>query len=550
MRSISLFFALCLVLSSCYDDLDNSVTVVIEEQPKTEMGTKLTGAMINQDGSVEQSYELRINGESHSVDNGIFYIDLDKVYKYGQLVEAYTNGQLIGIAYPYLLENDINKIEIQRLDALSMTSLSNEREIEFGANIKVKVKASNFNQVTDELILESLSIPTDRIFSTFGNSGFTPEGQLLHLESTSAFILNVWDGQAVAQLLEEQEIEMEINAAEGESLFAYNKDLEYWVEVSKLTSSKIKVNQLGYFMIASTTDAIEVETTIQESGQPVSYLKTNISINNNAQAFTTQKGKLSLVMPVLSEAELVFETQCGDVISNYTIVSEDIRTAEEISIEDDNNLIIPVNTRVIDCEGSPSSIQALEVTSDNTSDRYFFDTEDINNRMALCDEEYTVAGYDAESNGSGAQVTWNNTSEDALDVLTNCSDLKDGFSYIMIRDDIKVYESFEVSFENGETLVQSADGKVRFKLKGAAVGQYADDQINIFMEDDAFGEFGYSIPCETSTIGCGITECNVTQLESASGELRISFSGEVHASTIETFQYGGFELSGVIVISE
>ncbi len=549
MRSISLLLLLSFLLTSCYEDFDNSVTIVEVEQPKTEMGTKLTGELIKSNGLLEDDYTITINGELHYVENNTFYVDLDKVYKYGQLIEAFKDDELVGVAYPYLLENDINKIEIDEIE-LTRSSFNSEREIQFGDKVKANLSPEQFANTSAGLMLETATLETDAIFSAFGNSGFTAAGQLLHLEASSAFILNVYSQGVKTKLLDEETLRLEVNADENESLFVYSHDLEYWVEISQLELSNVLTDQTGYFMIAQSSDAIEVETTIEEAGQPVSYLRTNISINSNAKVFTTQAGKLSLVMPILSQAELTFETQCGDLISEYTISSEDTRTKEEVTISDDNNLIIPVTTTVVDCDGKTSELQALEVTGDGTSDRYFFDTQAIDNRMALCNDDYSISGFDTESNSSGTQVTWDNSSQDALDILTNCNDLKDGFSYIMIRDDIKVYESFEVSFENGETTVQSMDGKVRFKFRGSSVGAYQDEQINIFMEDDAFGEFGYSIPCETSTLGCGISEFNVTQLESSSGQVRISFSGEVHASTIENFQYGGFEVSGVIVISE
>lgn len=541
---------ICIGLVSCYEDFDNSVSVIdIEEQPKTEMGTKLSGDLRDSDEDLLSGYTLIINDESHEVSGEAFLFDLDRVYKYGQLVEAFKQGQLVSLAYPYLLENDINKVELKQLESIERVSFPTDGKVEFDSSLEISIDKDVLSTSSTDLIIESALIPEEHIFSTFGNSAFTADGDLLSLKTSKAFIVNVLDGNTRVDLLDNTSIEFKIEAKDNESLFIYDQDLDYWVEINQLDNNNVRVNQLGYFMVAESQPGVELETTVIDDGRPVSYLRTSLNTNESAQVFTTLRGKLSMVLPTMTDAELEFITLCGDVIGQGSFPTGEDRSINELELDDVNGFVVPINATVVDCDGEANPIQSISVDAANVSSAYFFEDESINTLLGLCDENYSITGLSSDLSEEGTEVAWNNSDQDELGILTSCEDYADGYSYIMIRDDIQVYESLDFSIDNGETLITSDDQKFWIKFQGETTGDYEESSINIVLEDADFGDFGYIIDWHTGT-SSGIADFHVSHLETVEKKIRVSFSGKVRMQTMRSNQYGNFDVSGVIVANK
>ena len=142
MRTLLFFFIITLTFSSCYEDIDNSETLeVIEEQPKTDGETGLSGHISNGTPILESDYELVINGKTTSVPNAHFYFESTRLQKQGQLIEAFKDGELIAMAYPFLIENDINEVEMSLLPPFQQNAFSGTLMLDNNITINIDNEA-------------------------------------------------------------------------------------------------------------------------------------------------------------------------------------------------------------------------------------------------------------------------------------------------------------------------------------------------------------------------------------------------------------------------
>ena len=133
-------------------------------------------------------------------------------------------------------------------------------------------------------------------------------------------------------------------------------------------------------------------------------------------------------------------------------------------------------------------------------------------------------------------------------MLTECEELAEGYSYIQIEDDVKVYDAFFLEEAGERTILKSENEKVKFIFKGNAPGMYEEDEVNVLIDDE---DFGYYIKCENSPVGCGITEFNVTHYETNGGNgstVRVSFSGTLWMQTVSPPVADFLDIKGVIII--
>ena len=80
------------------------------------------------------------------------------------------------------------------------------------------------------------------------------------------------------------------------------------------------------------------------------------------------------------------------------------------------------------------------------------------------------------------------------------------------------------------------------------LGEYMDNEVNFFIEDEDFGDDGYKMNCENSTIGCGFDNINITHLrDMGDGLSRISFSGTLWMQTIDNPTAGNYPVEGQII---
>ena len=136
-------------------------------------------------------------------------------------------------------------------------------------------------------------------------------------------------------------------------------------------------------------------------------------------------------------------------------------------------------------------------------------------------------------------------------MLSNCETFDAGYSYVTINGNTKIYEAFELSTTANQTILTSQDETFKLLVKGDSEGVYAGSDINLFIDDTDFGGVGYFIDCQTSTLGCGIDNLNITHYDAdEEGIFRASFSGTVWIleESNETVA-GNFPIEGVIVFN-
>ena len=159
-----------------------------------------------------------------------------------------------------------------------------------------------------------------------------------------------------------------------------------------------------------------------------------------------------------------------------------------------------------------------------------------------------MSAYDLVSDQFGPALDWSTMTDDDLTFLSACSDFEEGFSYLKINGEEKIFNSFEVVQEGEKTILKSQDDKVRLSFRGASAKIYRDEEVNVYINDIDFGSSGYFMDCQQSVTGCGVTDFHVTHFEEgAEGWLRVSFSGTLWMQTLINPVAGNYNLEGVIM---
>jgi len=113
---------------------------------------------------------------------------------------------------------------------------------------------------------------------------------------------------------------------------------------------------------------------------------------------------------------------------------------------------------------------------------------------------------------------------------------------------LKIYSAIRTENLGDKTILESQNGEIKFLIDGNTPGVYTEDQLNIKINDNGFGDHGYAVSCENSTQGCGITNIYVSHYEEMPGGwIRITFSGEVWMQTITPAAAGNFPIGGTIL---
>lgn len=159
-----------------------------------------------------------------------------------------------------------------------------------------------------------------------------------------------------------------------------------------------------------------------------------------------------------------------------------------------------------------------------------------------------MSAYNIKDGTSGPSFSWTTEIAAELSYLSNCQEHEDGYSFIKIRNDKKLYKAFSFDKEDGKTFLTAQDDALKLIVKGTDIGPYNVEELNIKIDDLNFGANGYAINCENSTQGCGIEEAFVSHYEETNdGWIRITFSGEAWMQTITPAAAGNFPIEGIIL---
>ena len=545
-----LLLSIALLSIGCYEDSNESIEPqTIIEVTEVFVNTSISGSVVDFDGNFLSDYDLSVNGKLNSIPSDYFLLQLEDLKKKGQTIHVLKDDQQIGIRTQLLVENDINHMEIMQHPPYEQKTISDNLAI--SKTLSVDFSSTKWSGDYNG------SVTADYTYIESTNSltpvGYTSLSDLIAIDSRGGFYLSLKTSSndaLVAQkdapiLLNTSGLDEDVNG-----LFVFDKENEIWTLVTDLTSGdEVEILGEGYYTFANYTSGVFVEGVVTKEDKPVAYqpMMWDLSTLSN-HIYATEKGRWIALLPEQENVDINLLNPCDESLQTETleIQIEDIKD-ENLIIKDSDNYQL-LDMTILDCDGNIVAEPNLNINTGSVGVHYVFSDEYSDRWIAVCDE-FEIAAFNELTGEAGLGLSWSTDVIGSLDVLTDCSEFDQGYSFIKIREDEKVYTAFELEVEGQKTILKSMDGSVKFIFNGMEEGMYDVKEVNVFIDDSEFGERGYYIKCENSANGCGINNFNVTHYESnENGMVRVSFSGNMWMQTLSPSVAGDFDVEGVIVI--
>lgn len=553
MKNLLLCIGVVCLFTGCYKDTDTTPPPqIIIETTEVFVNTSISGSVVDEDGQLLSNYILKINDEINVIQSDQFYLQLDDVKKKGQTIHVYKDDHRIGIRTQLLVENDINHLEIFQHPRPERKSIDESSSlIEFTKSISIDFSSTRYAKGYNGAITAEYTHIDSEISLT--PVGYSSESDLLAVESHGGFYLTLKDGDGNRLeahkenpiILQFDELDENVN-----SLFVFDEEDEYWILVDDISSGdEVEILGEGYYTFAKYTPGVFVEGLVTKEEKPVAYQPMDWTLANMSNEMcATEKGKWIALLPEKEDVEVNLLNPCNEFLQSETleIESNDI-SGHNLVISNQSNYQA-MNMTVLDCDGMPVSTPIFNVDNGTVAMHYVFSDQYEDRWIAVCDE-FSIEAIDGDTGQAGPTVEWSTAISDQLDIMTHCSEYENGYSYIKIRNDEKVYKAFEIEEEGDRTILRSSEGNVKFKFKGMEEGMYAVNEVNVFIDDKDFDQNGYYIKCENSADGCGIDQFNVTHYDQGvNGMVRVTFSGTLWMQTFSPLLADDFDIEGVIVI--
>lgn len=549
------FTLLTLMWSSCYDSIDDSI-VLPPMGPDTPIliTTAITGSVVDADDNEMSDYQIYAGNLIENVEGKRFLIQLEDINKKGQAIYVKEGNQINSLLYTPLVENDINLIKLEMFDPMNSTliSSSDPNLIDIRPNISLQISIDDISDMegnipTEDVYVDHRDLSNLHNLAQLGVSAYSLRNQLRSTQHLNAFHIEVRGNSGEYYKINDK-IDINISIDQDDlSLFHFDTEAEQWKEVSTLDKDDnlIQVSTTGLYTISQHTKAVYAEGDVNKEGLKVSYQPLSIGLH---ALHSTANGKWLTIIPSDNEVSISTLSPCRDLISTYQLPATSIDLVDvDIEVTTDN--YYKLQTSVYDCNGDleeNTSIYLKDETGVNTI--YTFSDENIDTWVAVCDAEFDIATYDVETDTRGSFIPWSLYIKDDQSFLVSCDAYEDGYSYIKIQDDRRVFPPFDTQKVDGGTTLQSSDENIRFIFDGQEAINYEMEDVNIYLDYPSFGSQGYRIYCENSELGCGFTTWNVTHYEAGSDKwVRVSFAGEIWMQTIDPPQAGYFPVEGVIL---
>ena len=543
MRYLLSFYLALTVFSSCYQDEEmREVIEIIVEVPQPEDETGLIGTVTDPDGLLIEDYEVEVNNVTYDSPSSIFQLRGVGIHKEGQLVEIYKDDQLVTMANPYLLEDDINKIDLVAFPEFQTEILSSVVILSSDISISIPQDA-----LAGDIPIQKLLIEDSRLLSQMGTSAYTRDGQLTAISPSAAFVTVAIDNGKQLELQDQALTSLSVNGYPGHNLYVYHRKFGYWLDLGAVGEEPLLTDQLGYYMIATTQPGIYAEGIVEYDGQRISYAKGELQYSNIASVVTSENGRWANVFPLGADVEVELQDACNSIVatSSYTIAPT---IEEHITEVASGTSIYNLETSVLSCDGNSILFPSVRLATSNSSDVFLFSDAQVDRLVLLCnDESFEIAGYDNDTGESGPSFVWELDNSN-IDFLSQCNESNDGFAHITIKDESEFFSAFNLTTTSDQTILESSDSRIRIVFRGSEERSYQNDEVNIYINDPDFGTLGYKVECAESLLGCGFQQFNVTHYEESGGWLRASFSGTLWGQTISNPSIGNLDIEGVIAI--
>ncbi len=547
---------ICLVLvgfscifSACYTDQDNTETEVTTSYPEVDSDTWLIANTSDMDLNGGE-FSLQVGENTAEITEDQTILRLENVSKYNPLVIIKKANDIISFAKPFLLEFDVNLVSFlpfpnsELIPEISgLHQLSTLTNIELN-NLNLVDKNDNTNS---EAVIETKLISDPDILNQTGKHGYDRLGKLQFLIPIELIYLQAKSQSGEFLSIKSGELHINTNITEEQTLFYLDQSSGQWQEINAANES---VNKFGFFLLAKKSDGTFIEGTMKAKGKFVAFEPFNIKYEHcNYQASSTSKGKYLAISPLDKVSELELKNPCNEVTQQIIITAgSEYLSYNNIELLNDE-AYTEIDAQIIDCNGNITEQALINVIQEDESQslRYFID-KDIDVVISSCAEDFKIQALDLNSSEPGPTIAWNKAWNEEIANLSSCADHKQGYTYIKIRDDIKVLDPFIVEIEDGKIFFRETNNTIGLVIDGTSRGDYLNEDVHIVIDDPNFGEQGYAIDCADSAFGCNIETCYLSHDGTGEdGWSRIRFAGNLWMQTINPASVGNFEVEGIIL---
>ncbi len=556
MQKLYFILLSSILFVSCYKDSDDSTeNVSIGITSITVEQTKILGEYPDKTIFDGGPLQLVVGDETFEVFHSVFTVELNHVSKYSQPIYLYNDKELVSFTQSNLIENTVNYISFPIIDGFSTNPLqSSNPSINVNDQIKIQLPMDGIESPDGDIenltysMHQSLDVSQ---MTSLASHGINRSGHLLQLEISAYFDINITNENEVSiNIRPERTATLSTTGFINQSLFYFDENVNRWVFINEISEADIKIASLGMYAIANYEEAVIYESQFVRENRPLAFQK--VSIDNSfasSQIVTTSNGKWVQVLSSDKITELTINNPCGSTITNIEIEVgiEDLK-ASPIEINTISNDLFHVKTQIFSC-GGELQLGGEFVIEDQTQERYYaFSEMNIDVWLSKCNENITLAGYNIDSAKKGVALPWSDDITKEIGFLSNCENFENGYSYVTINNEMKIYEPFNVSIDQERTVFKSQDNDFRFKIKGVTRGSYNEDEILIYINDTTFGNAGYNIECENSAFGCGVNECVITHFNAGDENwIRVHFKGDLWMRTISPELAAYYPVEGVIL---
>lgn len=531
-------------ITACYQDSDNTPeSTSTTEVPDIIINTNIHGNFTSTDGQASDNYTIEINGDSYSINQAVYSIELENAKKKNQHISVSRDGNEIAYANVSLIENDNNKINILAFPEQQSTSLSPSTN-SFNLNNSIKVQLST--PITNEININYNHIEDRKLLDQMGRWGTDEEGNDYFLNAHSAFYI---ESENLSLSKNPLELIIENSSSNQLSLFHLNEGFHQWILIDQVSES-ITLPNYGYYILANSLDAIFSEGQLSFEELPLAFQKLNLSLLNDASIdlISSSTGRWSSFLPLDIVSKLSISDPCDNLVyQEELIIDENSTSFNSTLISEDSENLTTIKFKELNCSGEASKKPGAFINFGASDELMIFLNEEVEIALLSCGE-FTISGYDVENNFEGIKIPWDTNIEDQLDYLSVCQDYINGFSFLKINGEMEILPAFKIEKIDNKTIFSSEDENIQIIIRGEGVGSYPEDQVNFYMNDINFGANGYLMPCQNTLVGCGFDDCYISHFqEMSNGLTRITFSGNPWMQTIENPTAGYYTVEGQII---
>ncbi|GLR18368.1 hypothetical protein [Portibacter lacus] len=547
MRKYSLFFLALFIISGCYKDTDYSEVISTERGPRIVVNTTLVGSYKSNITSSNAAFSLSINDVNFEIEaEQIPYTELKNVEKKGQLIEFFEDNVRTGAAQIPFVENEINYTQLIGTDPFSRSDFN--QNLNLASDISLDFIDTEFSNAQAGVVTDGLEMVynfseekpylNQLVSFAYGKSGASEV-----VDSRASFYIGV-ENSGSELILTKGEIIVRYDGDSDLSLFYFNRDQNNWEWVSDFAQNlnTEKIVKTGWYVIGRSVAASMVKghvgaEQVNVARQQLKFVTGDFQTN----IFTTSKGNFECFIPNTESIEMNLLNQESEVILEDELNNLNDFIQIEIPESVVANNFLKSDFEVINCDGTFSSVKSINLVYDNgKGESFYLDSEKVS-LFPVAHENFKV------SSGNGPELDWS-TDKGGIHYLSACAGNEDGFTFMKIRDDQKLFPAFNSEMIGDRTALKDEMNRINLILETDSKGSLSSDKINISIKDESFGDAGYSVSCENAPDGCGIEVCEITYYKEDGDEWnRIYFEGTIWMQTIAPAQAGNFNVEGYIL---